>query len=56
MIDWAEKFAGELVRLAEGRAAYNDMLDWALELWPAKGDCDPVMIARGEFRNAIQDE
>jgi len=56
MIDWAEKFAGELMRLTQGRAAYNDMLDWALELWRAKGECDPVMIARDEFRDAIQDE
>lgn len=55
MIDWAEKCAGELVRLTEGRAAYNDMLDWALDLWPAKGECDPVMIARDAFRN-IQDD
>lgn len=56
MIDWAESFARELVRLTGGRAAYNDMLDWALELWPAKGKYDPVMIARGEFRDAVQDE
>ena len=56
MIDWAESFARELVRLTGGRAAYNDMLDWALELWPAKRECDPVKIARGAFRNAIQDD
>lgn len=56
MIDWAEKFAAELVRLTEGRAVYNDMLDWALELWPDKGTSDPVLTARGEFRNAVQDD
>lgn len=55
MVEWAERFAGELVRLTEGRAVYNDMLDWALELWPGKSECDPVMVARGEFR-AMQDD
>ena len=30
MVEWAEKFAAEMLRLTEGRATYNDMLDWGL--------------------------
>ncbi len=56
MVEWAEKFAAEMLRLTEGRAVYNDMLDWGLGLWPALNGRDPAEVARGEFRNAIQDE
>ena len=35
MVEWAENFAAEMLRLMQGRAAYADMLDWAFELWPA---------------------
>ena len=55
LVRWAEKFAAEMQRLTEGRAAFNDMLDWALELWPVHRERDPAEVARGEFRN-FQDE
>ncbi|CAN7755218.1 MULTISPECIES: hypothetical protein [unclassified Variovorax] len=56
MVDWAEKFAAEMLRLTEGHAAYNDMLDWGLGLWPAQNERDPAEVARGEFRNAVDDD
>ena len=55
MVRWAEKFAAEMQRLTEGRAAFNDMLDWALELWSVHRERDPTEVASGEFRN-VQDE
>ena len=45
MVEWAEKFAAAMQRLAEGRAVYNDMLDWALGMWPAHNARDPVEVA-----------
>ena len=55
MLEWAEKFAAEMLRLMDGRAAYNDMLDWGLGLWPAHKERDPAEAARGEFRNVRDD-
>ena len=56
MVRWAEKFAAEMQRLTEGHASFNDMLDWALEIWPVHRERDPVEVARGELRNAAQDD
>jgi len=52
----AQKFAAEMQRLTEERAAFSDMLDWALDLWPVHRESDPVEVARGELRNAAQDD
>jgi hypothetical protein len=56
MVEWAEQFAAEMLRLGQGRPVYTDMLDWAFELWPVWKHCDPEAIARVEFRNMVQDE
>ena len=56
MFEWAEKFAAEMLRLTEGRATYNDMLDWGFGLWPVQSDRDPAEAARGEFRSAVEDD
>jgi len=56
MVEWAENFAAEMLRLTLGRAVYADMLDWAFELWPARKNCDPAAVAMAEFRNAAQDD
>jgi hypothetical protein len=56
MVEWVEIFAAEMLRLAQGRAVYADMLDWAFELWPARKDCDPAAVAKVEFQNAAQDD
>ena len=56
MVEWAEEFAAEMLRLGQGRALYTDMLDWAFELWPVWKHCDPAAIAKVEFRNLAQDD
>jgi hypothetical protein len=56
MVEWAEQFAAEMLRLGQGRPVYTDMLDWAFELWPVWKHCDPEAIARVEFRNMVQDD
>lgn len=56
MIERAEKFAAEMLRLAEGRAVYTDMLDWAFSVWPVHKERDPAEIAKLEFRNAAEDD
>jgi len=56
MVEWAEKFAAEMLRLAKGQAVYTDMLDLAFELWPVRQHCDPEAVAKVEFRNAAQDD
>jgi hypothetical protein len=56
MVEWAEEFAAEMLRLVQGRTLYTDMLDWAFELWPAWMHCDPAAVAKLVFGSMAQDD
>jgi hypothetical protein len=54
MIDWAEHFAQAFTDLADGAADLHNLLDWAYDLYPSRGQEDPVKVARDEFRTASE--
>lgn len=47
--EWERAFVAEWCRLADGCADYEQTSDLALELYPQKGACDPVEVAREEW-------
>jgi hypothetical protein len=52
MADWGIAFADKLFEMAEGKAAYRDLLDWAYEVWPANAHRPAAEVAEEEWANA----
>jgi len=52
MADWGVAFADRLFEMAQGKAAYHDLLDWACEVWPANAHRPPAEVAEEEWASA----
>jgi hypothetical protein len=49
---WLRSFTQEYSRLVRGEADLEQLADWAIELYPANADRDPVEVAREEFETS----
>ncbi|RYF26379.1 MAG: hypothetical protein EOO23_08585 [Comamonadaceae bacterium] len=49
---WLRCFTQEYSKLARGGIALEQLADWAIELYPANEDRDPVEVAREEFEKS----
>jgi hypothetical protein len=49
---WLRSFTHEYSRLVRGEADLEQLADWAIELYPANADRDPVEVAREEFETS----
>jgi hypothetical protein len=49
---WLRCFTQEYSKLVKGEVGLEHLADWAIEIYPAKADLDPIEVAREEFEKA----